>query len=221
MKRIERISHYYPISLNIFGKKCVVVGGGKVALRKVKVLLEHGANVEVVSPALHRDLAQLVEAGTIRLIHRDYTPGDLKDAFLAIAATTKTDTNKRVAEEAKRQGVLVNVVDDLEQSDFIVPSYLRRGNLTIAVSTDGTSPALARKVRTNLEQNFSEEYTSLVDLIKEVRAELQNRAVTVSGNDWQRALDLDLLLELLRNGQRDKAKATLLVNLGTLRQVNI
>lgn len=216
MKRLHPLA-YYPSFLNIQGKRCVVVGGGKVALRKVKALLDCGATVTVVSRALHQDLAQLAEAGTISLIHRDYTPGDLKDAFIAIVATTETDTNKRVAGEAKRQGVLVNVVDDLEQSDFIVPACLRRGDLTIAISTAGRSPALARKIRARLEGDFGEEYTSLVSLINEVRTELKQRGVTVSSSAWQKALDVDWLLGLLRNSQREKAKATLLGNLETLR----
>jgi len=209
--------HYYPVFLDVRGKRCVVVGGGHVALRKVKVLLEHGASVEVVSPALCPELSQLAEAKTISLLGKDYEPGDLKGAFIAIVATANSNTNQNIADEARRQKIPVNVADSLEQSDFIVPSYLRRGDLTIAVSTAGKSPALARKIRTRLEQNFGEEYASLTGLIEEVRAELKKRAVIVSGNDWQKALDLDLLIELLRTGQREKAKTTLLGNLEKLR----
>lgn len=220
MKRIERIPHYYPISLNICGKRCVVVGGGNVALRKVKALLEHGANVEVVSPSLCPELSQLAAAKTISALHKEYEPGDLNGAFIAIAATAESDTNQKVADEARRQKILVNVVDSSAQSDFIGASYLRRGDLTIAISTAHRSPALARKIRTRLEQDFGAEYASLTSLIEEVRSELKKRAVIVSGNDWQKALDLDLLIELLRTGQREKAKATLLSNLETLRQVN-
>ena len=211
---------YYPVFLSVRGKKCVVVGGGRVALRKVKALLEHGADVAVVSPALCPELSDLANAKKIRALLKEYEPGDIKGSFLTIAATTESDTNQKVANEARRQKILVNVVDSPEQSDFIVPAYLRRGALTIAVSTAGSSPALARKIRTRLEQDFGEEYTSLTDLIKEVRTESKKRAITISSDDWQRALDLDLLIELLRNGQRDKAKATLLANLETLGQAN-
>ena len=211
---------YYPVFLNVRGKRCVVFGGGRVALRKVKVLLEHGANVVVVSPALCPELGQLAEAKTISVLRKDYEPGDLEGAFIAVAATAESDTNQKVANEARQQKILVNVADNLEESDFIVPSCFHRGDLTIAVSTAGRSPALARKVRTRLEQNFGEEYASLTSLIEEVRSELKQKAVIVSGDDWQKALDLDLLIELLRTGQREKAKATLLENLETLRQVN-
>lgn len=211
---------YYPVFLNVHGKRCIVVGGGKVALRKVKVLLEHGAMVEVVSPTLCPELSQLAKAKIISVLSKDYEPGDLKGAFVAIAATAESNANKRIANEAKHQKILVNIVDNLEQSDFIVPSCFHRGDLTIAVSTAGRSPALARRVRTRLEQNFGEEYTSLTSLSGEVRSELKKKAVIVSGDDWQRALDLDLLIELLRTGQLGKAKATLLDNLEKLRQVN-
>lgn len=212
---------YYPSFLNIQGKRCVVIGGGKVALRKVKALLDCGANVTVVSPALHRDLAQLAEAGTISLIHRNDKPGDLMGAFIAIAATTETDTNKRVAMEAKSQGILVNVADDLEQSDFIVPSYVRRGDLTIAVSTAGKSPALAQKIRKKLEKDWGEEYASLVVLVNKVRSQLKQQGVTVNSGIWQKSLDLDSLIEMVRSGQGEKAKATLLNNLERLRQTEV
>jgi len=220
MKKGSHKSPHYPIFLDICGKKCLVVGGGHVALRKVKVLLEHGGNVEVVSPTLCPELSQLAENGSIKVLNKNYQPGVLVGAFVAIAATAEADTNERVAEEARKHGVLVNVVDNPEQSDFIVPSYFRRGDITIAISTTGKSPALARKIRTRLEQNFGDEYAFLVVLISEVRTELKQRGITVSGNAWQKALDLDLLLELGRAGRGEKAKTALLNNLERLRQID-
>lgn len=211
---------HYPIFLDIYGKKCVVIGGGKVAFRKVKLLLEHGGNVAVVSPTLCPELSQLAKNGSINVLNKNYEPGALAGAFVAIAATTEADTNEKVAEEARRRGILVNVVDNPERSDFIVPSYLRRGDVTIAISTMGKSPALARKIRTRLEQNFGDEYTFLVMLISEVRTELKQRGIIVSGNAWQEALDLDSLLELVRAGRRGEAKTTLLNNLERLRQID-
>ena len=215
MKRLCPLA-YYPIFLNVYKKRCVVVGGGEVALRKVKALLEQGATVQVITPAFCSELSCLAESKAINVLRRSYEPGDLKGAYIAIAATTETETNKRVAMEAKRRGILVNVVDDLEQSDFIVPSCLRRGDLTIAVSTAGKSPALARKIRTRLEKDLGEEYASLVALIDEVRSKLKQRGVTVNKGVWQNALDLDLLIEMVRAGQSEKAKATLLNNLERL-----
>lgn len=217
MKKSGQRPSYYPIFLNIQGKKCVVIGGGKVAFRKVKTLLEHGANVEVISPDLCPELNELAEAKTISVFRQNYEPRVLKGAVITIAATNKKDINQKVADEARKQGVLVNVVDNLELSDFIVPSYFHRGDLTIAVSTAGLSPALARKIRSKLEQNFSEEYASLTGLIEEVRTELKQKGIIINGNTWQEALDLDLLLKLLEAGLREQAKVTLLDKLERLR----
>lgn len=204
---------HYPVFLKISGKKCVVVGGGQVARRKVKTLLEHGASVEVISPEPCPELNKLVERGEIRLLRRGYQAGDLEGAFLAIAATDNRALNRQVLKEAQERAVLVSVADDPENSDFIVPSAVRRGTLSIAVSTGGVSPALARKIRTRLEEEFGDEYASLVRLVGEVRAEVRRRGIKVGGDDWQEALDLDLLTRLLKKGDEKKAKAVLLENL--------
>lgn len=213
MKRDGPKPAYYPVSLNIKGRKCVVVGGGEVARRKVKALLEHGATVTVISPKLGPELIQLAEHGEIEALNRKYQTGDLTDSFAVIVATDDSDTNRQIVREAKDRAVLVNVVDDAQNSDFIVPSFLRRGDITIAVSTAGRSPALARKIRTRLEKDFSEEYAALARLLDEVRAGLKKKGVTVGGDDWQEALDLDELIELLRKGEREKARRLILSRL--------
>jgi len=218
MKGRNQTPPYYPIFLNISGKRCVVVGGGEVALRKVKALLEHEASVEVISPDLCPGLSQLAKSRAIQVLQRSYDGGDLQGAFIAIAATDDGKTNSQVVEEARAKGVLVNVVDDSEHSDFIVPSQFRRGDITIAVSTAGKSPALAHKIRARLEKDFGAEYASLAPLIGEVRAELKRQGIKASGHSWQEAIDLDVLIELLRAGQSKKAKATLLANLERLEQ---
>lgn len=218
MKRRDEASPYYPIFLNIRGKKCLVVGGGNVALRKVKALLEHGANVQVVSPSLCPELSQLAEEGAIQALQRSYKAEDLKGALIAIAATDNAKTNESVAAEARQRGVLVNVVDDPQHSNFIVPSYFRRGDVTIAVSTSGRSPALARKIRSQLEKGFGTEYGQLALLVGEVRSELKRRGVTVDSDAWQEVLDLDVLIELLRDGRTQEAKDIMLNNLKALGQ---
>jgi siroheme synthase-like protein len=208
---------YYPALLNISGKKCVVVGGGEVAFRKVKMLLECGGKVTVISPKPHPEMAKLSEEGAIHFVQKDYEAGDLKDAFLAVAGTNVNEINRRVADEAKKEGVLLNVVDDPEQSGYIVPSLFRRGDLTIAISTGGTSPALARKIRAKLEQEIGGEYASLLSLIGEVRSLLKKKGYLVSPDAWQEAIDLDSLAELVRAGQRERAKADLLKRLEACR----
>jgi siroheme synthase-like protein len=195
-----------------------VVGGGRVALRKARVLLEHGADVIVISPDLCQELAQLAESGEIGALTREYQAGDLENAFVAIAATDNSAVNRQVVAEARGRAVLVNVVDDAENSDFIVPSYLRRGEITVAVSTNGKSPALARKIRLRLERELGDEYALLADLISEVRMQVKQEGIKVDSDGWQEALDLDLLLSLLRKGEKETAQAILLSNLKAKRQ---
>ena len=218
MKRHEAASPYYPILLNIQGKKCLIVGGGEVALRKAQMLVEHGATVEIVSPTFCPQLNQLVKDGTIQAIHRDYETEDLNDSFLVVAATDDIKTNERIAAEARKIGILVNVVDKPDISDFIVPSYFRRGDIIVAVSTSGRSPALARKIRGELERDFKAEYAQLAVIANEVRNELKQRGVTVSGDDWQEVLNLNSLIELIRRGKNQEAREIMLSKLKTLQQ---
>jgi siroheme synthase-like protein len=210
-KKNSKVIVYYPMFFNLQGKRCVVIGGGKVALRKIKTLLECGARVTVISPNPHPEISKLSVERAIRLIQHDYKARDLKDAVVAIACADVKKVNRKAADEATKARVLVNVADDPERSDFIVPSSFRRGNLTIAVSTGGTSPALAKKIRTKLEKDFGEEYASLLSLIGEVRSTMKRKGYIVDGKTWQHALDLGLLMRLVKAGQWEKAK-TFLVN---------
>lgn len=213
MKINGQSSPYYPISLNVRGRKCVVIGGGQVALRKVRTLLEHGANVEVISPELCAGLGQLADKDSIHVLNRVYQEGDLTGAFITITATDDSSVNQQVIGEARRKAVMINVVDDADNSDFIAPSYLQRGDITIAVSTAGRSPALARKIRTVLEKEFTDEYAALAQLVSEVRDQLKHQGIQVDGEGWQQALQLDSLIELLRQGETEKARSTLISNL--------
>ncbi len=212
-KEIKKNSVYYPIFLNIQGKPCVVIGGGAVALRKTNSLLECRAKVTVISPTIHPEISQLSGERIIRLVKRDYRTGDLKNAMIAIVCTNSKKINRKVADEARKAGILVNVSDDMEQSDFIVPSFFRRGDLTVAVSTSGLSPALAKKIRATLEKSFGEEYASLLSLVGEVRAEIKKEGVAVKAQAWQSALNTNLLMRLKKASSREKAKTLLLTKL--------
>lgn len=215
---MKREPSYYPIFLNISDKRCVVVGGGQVALRKVRALLDHGACVEVISPELCLELNTLAETGEIAVQRKLYQPGDLKGALIVIAATDEHGANLEVVKEASSTGILVNVVDDPHNSDFIVPSCLRRGNITVAVSTAGKSPALARKLRTRLEKDLEEEYAALAVLVDDVRKEVKRQGMKLNGDDWQKALDLDLLIGLLKKGDRERARNLLLDKLKAIQK---
>ena len=164
--------HYYPIFLDIEQRKVVVVGGGSVAERKVRNLLEYGAEVFVIAQKLTSSLRQLVEKGTVSVLGRKFKASHLDGAFLAVAATTDALLNRKVAEEARKRGVLVNAVDQPEECDFIVPSIFRRGDLLIAISTSGKSPALSKKIRVGLEKEFGQEYESFLVLMGSLRKEI-------------------------------------------------
>ena len=209
----SQVAAYYPIFLNVCDRKCIVIGGGEVALRKVQILLEYGAEVDVISPKLAPELIKLAQDNQISTFSREYKDGDLEKAFVVIAATDSDEINRQVAAEARRRSVLINVVDDAKYSDFIVPSVLRRGDITITVSTSGKSPALARKLRAQIEQDIGEQYVPLTDLIAEVREEIIGAGIKVSGDSWQEALDLPFLFELLTEGGKEKASQYLLTKL--------
>jgi len=205
-----KMASYYPIFLNVNNRLCVVVGGGDVAERKVKTLIEQGAQVMLISQYLTKELEGLARQGAIQVMLRDYRPGDLMGAVIAVAATDNSQVNHQIAEDGRQWGVLVNVVDDPEASDFIMPSQFCRGDVVIAISTGGHSPALARKIRMELESYIGPEYDSLVQLLSQVRAELKKSGSSPTGDAWQKALDLETLLPLLRAGRVEEARKILL-----------
>lgn len=204
------MSGFYPIFLRVKNKRCVVVGGGDVAGRKARSLLEHEANVEVVSADVCPELAQLATEGRIHHCRRRYRQGDLAGAVLAIAATDDPAINAEVAEEGRGRNIPVNVVDSPDLSDFIVPSLLRRGDLSIAVSTAGKTPALARKLRSELEKVYGPGYGLLVELAADVRQELKRDGLAIDAEVWHRSLELELLVDLLNRGLVDQARERLL-----------
>ncbi|VAX28076.1 Siroheme synthase / Precorrin-2 oxidase [hydrothermal vent metagenome] len=161
---------YYPVFLNLEGKRCIVIGGGTIAERKVLALLDAGAAVTVISPELTERLAGLKRAGQIEHTPRGYQDGDLKGAFIVIAATSDMDVNRKVAGDAGN--IPVNVVDVPALCTFIVPSVIKRGKLTIAVSTSGASPALSGSIREELEDLYMEEVGGLLQHLAEIRKTL-------------------------------------------------
>ena len=203
---------YYPVFLDIAGKPVLVIGGGEVALQKVNGLLDAAARVTLVSPALHPDLQALAAQGRIDHLAREYAPGDLEGYLLAFVGTDDRTVNASVAQEGKARGVWVNAVDDTPNCDFIMPAVVRRGDLIVAVSTSGASPAMARKMREEMEAFLTEEYSLMLELAAEVRRELRDRDVTVEPDVWNAALDPEMK-RLLGDGRRDEAKQRLLKSL--------
>ncbi len=164
---------YYPIFLNLQGERTLIIGGGSVAERKARSLLKSHAHVMVISPELTSGLRRLVQAG--RIIHkkRKFISSDLNGVRLVICATNDTAINRKAAGQAEKKGILYNVVDVPEICNFIVPSTVQRGDLTVAVSTGGSSPALAKKIRREIEKLIGPEYKAYLKLLGDVRPKIQ------------------------------------------------
>ena len=162
--------HLFPINLNLRDRKCLVVGGGSVAERKVRGLLQCGADIWVVSPELTEYLQKLSAEDAINVVNRQYTTDDLRGCSLVISAVDDSGVNSRVADDCFERNIPVNVVDDPPRCSFTVPSVLRRGSLCVTVSTDGKSPLLSRRIREKLEDMFGSEYAEFLDLMGEVRS---------------------------------------------------
>ena len=164
----------YPVMLDLSGRRAVVVGGGEVALRKARALADAGASVCVVAPDF---LPAFAEDGRLECVAARYEKRHLEGARVVVAATDDEAVNRQVASDARTAGILVNVVDQPELCDFIVPAQVRRGELLIAIATGGAAPALAKRLRERLEKDFGPEYATLLEALREVREDLKKRNI--------------------------------------------
>ena len=205
----------YPIFAIIEDRPCLVVGGGRVGERKVQDLREAGGRVTVVSQGLSAVLEELAQAGQIRYLNEEFTPEHLQGMVLVMAATDDPRVNARVSAAAREQGIWVNVADHPEFCTFIVPAQVRRGDLTLAIGTGGTSPALARKLRKDLQQRFGPEYRPYLALLKGVRVRLlsERRGHPENAALFHRLVDSPLLAAVAR-GDRSVVVAVLREVLG-------
>ena len=208
---------FYPAFLDLTGRRCLVVGGGPVATEKAEKLLDAGAEVRLVSLTVTDELRRLVEEGAIaEFHHRGYATGDLDGCFLVIAATNDAAVNRTVWEDAEARNMLANVVDVPDLCNFIVPSIMRHGELSVAVSTGGASPVVAREVRKRVEREIGPEWGELVAILRATREELKQRFTTMPS----RAAAVEALLETdvverLAAGDRAGAVALVQEHLGT------
>jgi len=197
---------YYPVFLDLRGRTCVVVGGGEVAERKSIALFDAGADLVIVSPVLTPALRELADKGKVLYRKKNFDENDVNGAFLAVAATGDAGVNESVARVCRKTGVLVNVATSPEAGTFVVPSVVERGDLLIAVSTCGDSPALARRVREDLERTYGPEYGVFLEkmallrrlLLADVADEAVRRKV------FQAVVDSDVLY-LLKAGEVHEA----------------
>jgi len=163
---------YYPVFLELEGKSALVVGGGAVAQRKVETLLEYGASIRIVSKELTPKLKKLVEIGRVRRMGNEFCNNNLEGASLVFAATDDKQLNHKISESALKRGLLINAVDQPADCNFIVPAIVRRGDLSIAISTSGNSPALAKSIKKQLNSQFGKEYETFLILLGHLREEI-------------------------------------------------
>ena len=199
---------FYPMFVDIEGRRCLVVGGGPVATEKTEKLLDHGAAVRLVSPEITPELAELVARGAVDEFHRrPYRPSDLEGCFLVIAATNLDAINRMVWQDAEALNMLCNVVDVPPLCNFIVPSIVRRGELAIAVSTGGASPVVAKHIRLQLEETYGPEWEALVALLRDVRDELKLRYLDMPSrrDAVERLMETDVV-QRLADGDDESAR---------------
>ena len=195
----------YPLNLRLAGQSCLVVGGGPVAARKARGLVEAGARLTVVAPEVIDELAEL---DGIDLQRRTYRPGEAAAYRLVITATGRPEVDDQVYRDAELLGVLVNSADDPDHCRFILPAVVRQGPLLATFSTSGRSPALATWLRRRYADELGPEYLVLLDLLTEQRRMLQDQGVPTEGMDWQAVLDSGML-EFIREGHLAEAKERL------------
>ncbi len=169
---------YYPLMLDLRGRNAIVIGGDSVAAGKAATLAASGALVQVLSPTYDTEMRQLAEQHQVTLEYKAYQPGDLAGAFVVVAATNDQQLIEAIWSETQERGQLVNIVDVPKYCNFIVPSILRRGQLTIAVSTEGASPGLAKRIRHELEEHFPPTYGTYIRLASIVRKHLRTNGVS-------------------------------------------
>jgi precorrin-2 dehydrogenase/sirohydrochlorin ferrochelatase len=194
----------YPVNLIVAGRRCVVVGGGAVAARKVDGLIAAGAEVVVVAP----EISEQIRARGVRLVERPYRTGDLDEAWLAIVATDDPEVNRAVYAEGEAARMWVNAADDPAACSFTLPAVVRRGPVMVAVSTAGRSPALASWLRDEVAAQVGPEVGLLAEWLSEARGQLKAAGRSTEDVDWRPALDWDML-ELIRSGHTAQARERL------------
>ncbi len=197
----------YPMNVNLEGRRCIVLGGGAVALRKVRTLLEAGAEVILLSPVASEELSGLARDGRIIWRQESFRQGELPKGFLLIAATDDELANRQAIDEAKAAGMLVNAPAQPELSDFSVPAKLKRGELLITVSTGDHSPACSRWIREILEDEFTEDFASWLEILSGLREELKEKIDGSREREafWRKALNREIFA-LVKQGELKQAE---------------
>lgn len=199
----------YPVVLRVYGRRCLVIGGGEVATRKIGALTRDGADLLIVAPEVSEEIQQLERIGGVQVERRPFEPADLDGVFLAIVATDNRAVNWQVVTEARARGVLVNVADDPGACDFIVPAVVRRKDIMLTVSTGGYSPAFSRYLREQLTEWLDDARLLLLELMTELRRDLRSAGRPVTSERWRRAIADAGVSQALEAGDREGARRRL------------
>jgi siroheme synthase-like protein len=198
----------YPANLLVTGRRCVVVGAGRIAARKIESLLDAGAEVTVVAPQVGDEVRAWADAGRLTLGERAFTPADLDGAWLAVTATDDPAVNRAVFVAGEERRTFVNSADDPANCSFTLMSVVRRGDLVVTVGTNGRSPALATYLKEHVRDEMGPEYETLLDLLSEAREEMRSGGRSSEDADWRAAIDSGIL-DLIREGRETEARERL------------
>jgi siroheme synthase-like protein len=198
----------WPVNLLVRDRLVIVVGAGRIAVRKIEPLLELGARVVVVAPDVGAEVRAWHDAGRLELRERRFRPDDLDEAWLAVTATPERAANEAVKRAGDERRIFVNAADDPTHCSFTLMSVVRRSDLVVAIGTGGRSPALAAWLKLRAEAELGPEYETLLALLSEAREELRAGGASSEDSDWQRAFDSGIL-DLVRAGRIDEAKELL------------
>lgn len=213
------MAHLYPIYLHLAGKRCLVVGGGKVAERKIATLLEYEAEVQVVSPEVTGSINDWAAQDSISWRQGTFRTEDLEKVFLVFIATGNSQVNREVTSLCRDKGILVNAVDDPPNCDFYVPSILRQGSLCLAISTEGKSPLLAAKLRRELEEMIPAEYGEWVEILGRLRDEIKNSVPELQAKkQLLETLVYSDIFDLLKEGKKEEAEERIKECMSSLRE---
>jgi siroheme synthase-like protein len=198
----------YPANLLVTGRRCVVVGAGRIAARKIESLLDAGADVHVVAPSVGDEVRAWADAGRVQLAERPFTASDVDDSWLVITATDDPAVNRAVFEAGEARRVFVNSADDPANCSFTLMSVVRRGDIVVTIGTNGRSPALATYLKDHVRDEMGPEYETLLDLLSEAREEMRSGGRSSEDADWRAAIDSGIL-QLIREGRESEARELL------------
>jgi len=198
----------YPVNLLVAGRRCVVIGGGRIAARKIEALLEAGAVVHVVAARIDDEVRAWRDEGRVTVEERAFSPTDLDGAWLATAATDDPAVNASVFAAGEERRIWVNAADDPASCSFTLMSVVRQGDLVVTIGTGGRSPALATYLKDHVATEMGPEWAALLDLLSEAREQQRSEGRSTETLNWQRALDSGML-ELIRAGRTAEAKELL------------